>query len=142
MKLPTWMTFTLLLLMAWFIVSPALPQTADQTPALSYGGPASAPPAPSYFTLKTDPPPDAAWFARVEVRNIEGSDDRTETVNTPYGDLMLSYETSPGILATDPAHVDDACVELLPDGVIALPPCVTVIEGKTDSIYLLLFTGG
>jgi hypothetical protein len=95
-----------------------------------------------YMTLQEDAAPGESWFARIEIRNFQGSDQRTETVATPHGDVVVAYQTSAGISQQSESDADIACVTLLPEKVIALPDCVTVFETETESIYLLLFIGG
>ena len=131
----------ILLAVALLTLGLSAPAKADPAPGvvLAYPTPAAG---PSYFTLHEDAGADDNWFARIEVENVMGSDDRTETVRTSKGDVVLGYDTSPGILPLAERDADDVCVQLLPDGVIAAPPCTRVLEGDTETIYLLLFTGG
>lgn len=86
--------------------------------------------------------PADAWFARIEVHNRTGTYNKVETHPTAYGDVLMEYLTTRPSMVGDPASADSACVVALPDGVIAQPPCLTIMEQETESIFLLLFTGG
>lgn len=128
-----WVTVWLL----WVVALYAFPKLAySDTYTSSYGT------LPSYFTLIEDAAPVDNWFARIKIQNVQGSDNRIETVQTPHGDVVLSYKTSPGIMPASALDADSVCVEALPDGVIAAPPCVTVLEAEDENIFLLLFMGG
>jgi hypothetical protein len=92
--------------------------------------------------LVEDAPAGASWFARVEVKNFVGKYNATETVPTEHGDVLVEYMTTLPYAKNDPGSADTACVVSLPDGIIANPACVDILETETESIYLFQFLGG
>jgi hypothetical protein len=78
----------------------------------------------------------------VEVKNYIGTYNETETILTEHGDVLVEYLTTKPHARNDPASADTACVVSIPDGVIANPVCVDILEMETESIYLFQYLGG
>ena len=89
-----------------------------------------------------DPTPKDAWYARAVVRNVLGLHNETEREPTSLGDVHINYRTSRPSALKDKNSADEACVVLLPVGVIAIPECVSVLEEETETIYLYRYLGG
>lgn len=86
--------------------------------------------------------PKDSWFARAVVTNVTGLYNEVETENTSRGLVAIQYETSIPNKANDPNSADTACVVSLPDGVIAIPECVDILEEETETIFLYDYLGG
>jgi hypothetical protein len=54
----------------------------------------------------------------------------------------MEYVTTRPNLVGDPNSADSACIVALPDGVIADPVCLTIMEQTTESIFLFRYIGG
>ena len=100
---------------------------ADQTPRM---------------TLHADPPPGAAWFARIIVQNRIGTYNSVETLATAHGSVSLEYTTTPPHRLNDPASADRVCVVALPPGVVAVPECLDVMEQESGTVLLMKWIGG
>lgn len=81
-------------------------------------------------------------FAVAVIENRRGLYNAIETHDTPYGPVSIEYLTTNPSKVGDPASADDACVVSLPDGVVAVPMCVTIMEQEHGEIRLMLFLGG
>jgi hypothetical protein len=98
--------------------------------------------APAWAERTTLTPVDAAdHFAVIEVRNIFGLYHGVETHETQHGPVSVEYKTTVAHAVNDPASADTACVVALPDGVVAVPMCVDVLEQETGRIALMIFEG-
>lgn len=89
-----------------------------------------------------DPSSTDDWFARAVVRNVRGSYNEVEVESTPKGDVGIRYTTTQPSKVGDPNSADEACVDFLPDGVVAIPRCVTIMEEETETIFLYEYLGG
>lgn len=88
------------------------------------------------------PTPDsAAHYALIEVQNRIGTYNETREYQTQHGPVSISYTTTRPSMRNDPASADTACVVALPDGVVAVPQCVDVLELETGQIALMLYEG-
>lgn len=103
---------------------------------------ASALHAEPRVTAHHDPGPSDGWFARLVVTNLRGTWNRVETLDTSHGPVAVRYTTTPPSKVGDPASADHACVVALPDGVVAVPECMDVMEQETGEILLYEFVGG
>jgi hypothetical protein len=88
-----------------------------------------------------DPEPQDGWYARAVVRNVRGSYNETETESTSLGSVGVEYKTTKPSLVNDPDSADSACVVFLPEGVVAIPECVTILEEDSKTIYLYKYNG-
>lgn len=93
-------------------------------------------------TVDHNPPPGAAWFARVQIDNRIGTYNRVTTHDTAHGPVSVQYWTTPPHALHDPASADRACVLSLPPGVVAMPECVEILEQQRGEILLLRYLGG
>ena len=93
-------------------------------------------------TAHHDAPPGAAWFARRVIDNQNGVYHATETLDTAHGPVSVRYSTTIANKRNDPASADSACVVALPDGVVAVPECLDVMEQETGQIFLMQWNGG
>jgi hypothetical protein len=89
-----------------------------------------------------DPGTNDSWFARAEVTNVLGVYDNTETELTSEGAVSIQYTTTLPSARKDINSADEACVVGLPDGIIAIPECVSVLEQEKENIYLYKYLGG
>lgn len=94
------------------------------------------------MSLHADPPPGAAWFARVVIQNRIGTYNRVETLSTEHGPVALEYTTTPPSRRNDTASADRVCVVALPDGVMAVPECLDVMEQESGELFLVKWIGG
>lgn len=89
-----------------------------------------------------DPSTNDGWFARAEIHNVRGMYNETETDPTSLGDIQIQYVTSRPSQVNDINSADSACVVSLPEGVVAIPECVSILEQETENIYLYKYLGG
>jgi hypothetical protein len=82
---------------------------------------------------------DADCLARVEIENRAGWYIATETIPTPYGDVLIHYET---IGHHGPGADDRITVLELPEGVYANPMEAGIPDGETLSLCLYEWRGG
>ena len=78
-------------------------------------------------------------FAYVEIDNRSGVYNEMETLQTPLGEVSLTYRTNGGHNATD---FDEVFVELLPEGVAASPLYLPLPDGDKGRICLMTFGVG
>ena len=93
-------------------------------------------------TVHHDAPPGASHYARLVILNISGVYNQTETLATAHGPVSVEYVTTLPNKVNDPASADHACVVALPDGVIAVPECIDVMEQDRGEILLMEWVGG
>jgi hypothetical protein len=129
-------------ILAWSLLQVFLlfPLPARSDPTGDYQPDPFVPEPRGRLVENTDP--NATWFARIAVHNMRGTYNEVETHLTAHGDVLLEYLTTSPSTVGDPLSADSACVVQLPEGVIAQPPCVTIMEQEEESIFLLLFIGG
>ncbi len=89
-----------------------------------------------------DSGPEDAWYARAVILNIRGSYNAVETDLTSKGEVGIRYVTTPSSKLNDEDSADEACVVYLPDNVIAIPECVSILEEDEETIYLYEYFGG
>lgn len=118
----------------------AMPADAQDLPSVAYQ-PDPFVPEPR-GTLYADAPAHDEWFARIEVHNRTGTYNEVETHPTVHGDVQMEYLTTPPSAVNDPNSADSACIVALPDGVVAYPMCLTIMEQTTDNIFLYRYLGG
>lgn len=93
-------------------------------------------------TVHHDAPPGAAHYARLVIKNRIGTYNQIETQGTAKGPVSVEYVTTPPSRVGDPGSADHACVVALPDGVIAVPPCIDIMEMESGEILLQEWIGG
>lgn len=95
-------------------------------------------------TIHADPTPADGWFARIEVVNIKNTINRTYTFDTEHGPVTVKYRTIPN--APCPPWTwecaDEITVVDLPDGVVAVPMAMLLLEDATEQILLFEYIGG
>ena len=96
--------------------------------------------SPDRVTIIPTDGPDHYAVALIE--NRRGLYHRTETHDTAHGPVSIEYTTTLPSTVGDPASADTACVVALPDGVVAVPMCVQIMEQETGQIWLIEFVGG
>jgi hypothetical protein len=87
-------------------------------------------------------PATAHCFAVLAVENRFGMYNATETLQTPHGPVSVRYTTTPSITVGDPDSADTAEVVALPDGVVADPDRIEIMETDTGRICLVRYLGG
>lgn len=82
--------------------------------------------------------PSPGCFAVVVIENRLGAYNRSETLDTPHGPVVLNYRTVGGHNATD---ADQISVMTLPDGVMADPMVMDLPDGQTGRVCLMEWLG-
>lgn len=88
-----------------------------------------------------DPKSNDGWYARAVVRNVRGTYNEVEIEPTSEGDVHIQYRTSPPATVGDADSADEACAVSVPEGVVAIPECVTIMEEETETIFLYKHLG-
>lgn len=89
-----------------------------------------------------DPTSLDSWYARAVITNVRGSYNAIEKDETSLGTVGIKYVTTVSAKLNDPDSADIACVVELPDNVIAIPECVSILEEDEETIYLYEYLGG
>jgi hypothetical protein len=103
------------------------------------------PPSPYLYDrveIYEDPKPTDGWFARAVINNVRGSYNAVEVDTTSKGDVGIKYTTTTPSKVNDIDSADEACVEFLPEGVVAIPQCVLIMEEEKETIFLYEYLGG
>jgi hypothetical protein len=93
-------------------------------------------------TIVEDPTPGDVWYARAVIKNVRGMYNKVEIDSTSLGAVGIEYKTTQPSQPNDMNSADSACVVTLPDGVAAIPQCVTILEQETETIFLYEYIGG
>lgn len=97
---------------------------------------------PERVTVHHDPSPGAAWFARVVIENRIGMYNRATVHDTAHGPVTVEYWTTLPSAVGDPGSADRACIVAMPDGVVAVPECIEIMETESGEMFLLKYLGG
>jgi hypothetical protein len=87
-------------------------------------------------------PGDVDCFAYVAIHNRIGTYNAVERLQTEAGEVWVRYRTTPPHKPGDPDSADFVSVEHLPDGVIAEPMEMQIMERETGRICLVRWLGG
>lgn len=101
---------------------------------------AAAPAHADRITMEPGTTPEV--FAVAIIHNRIGTYNKAEVEATEHGDVVIEYTTTQPHALNDPASADRACVIAMPDGVVAVPMCVDVLEQETGRIEFRVFVGG
>ena len=77
-------------------------------------------------------------FAVVSIRNTAGVYNRSETLDTEHGPVIISYETVGGHNPEDHDLID---VQSTPANVLAVPMHIDLPDGDTGEICLMYWVG-
>lgn len=97
---------------------------------------------PARVTVHHDPSPGAAWYARIVIENRIGMYNRATVHDTAHGPVTVGYWTTLPSAIGDPGSADRACVVAMPDGVVAVPECIEILEAERGEMFLLKYIGG
>jgi len=87
-------------------------------------------------------PGDVDCFAYVAIHNRIGTYNAIERLQTEAGEVWVRYRTTPPHKPGDPDSADFASIEHLPDGVIAEPMEMQIMETEVGRICLVRWLGG